>query len=392
METSRSRGNRIASDILRVLSIVAILLILYLGFLLFVHNLFPINYRFIALGIMGFFAFLFLIKSILKAGTGKYILNIFFCSLQILFLFIVTMYIQIAVRTLDNIQQGPAFTAEEKEKQHQAVHVNVKEDGFIVYLSGIDNYDEIEYASRSDVNIIAAINPRTKQVLLTSVPRDSYLRIAGGGMDEYDKLTHAGIYGVSSSIQTLENAFDIEVNYFVRLNFRSFMNMIDAIGGVDIYNPTEFTFALDSGLYFPEGNIHLDGESALAYVRERKSLPGGDTDRQKNQMRVLEAAFKKALSSQFILNYSSVMAAVSDSIETNMPQNTIMDFVNSQLGQQNEWTFSRTSIDGEDSYGLPSYAMPGYDLYVFVPTEESIQKVHDDIQELFQGRYQNVQN
>ena len=136
---------------------------------------------------------------------------------------------------------------------------------FNVYISGIDTYGPISSVSRSDVNIIMTVNQETKKIVLTTTPRDAYVPIADGGNNQNDKLTHAGIYGVDASIHTLENLYDIDLNYYARLNFTSFLKLIDLLGGVDVYNDQEFT-AHTNGKHYGVGNIHLDSELALGFV------------------------------------------------------------------------------------------------------------------------------
>ncbi len=150
----------------------------------------------------------------------------------------------------------------------------VSGDSFNIYISGIDAYGPISTVSRSDVNIIMTVNRATHKILLTTTPRDSYVAIADGGQNQYDKLTHAGIYGVNASVHTLETLYDIDISNYIRLNFTSFLQLIDLVGGIDVENTQEFTSRV-GGYYFPVGQVHLNAEQALGFVRERYSLEGG---------------------------------------------------------------------------------------------------------------------
>lgn len=277
------------------------------------------------------------------------------------------------IKGMDIVQERP-----------EPISTEVTEASFNIYISGIDTFGELQQTSRSDVNIIASVNPDTKNILLTSVSRDAYVPIAGGGKGEMDKLTHAGIYGIGSSVRTLENLLDTSINYYVRLNFTSFMNIIDQIGGVTVDNPVTFT-SID-GIRFHEGKIELNGKEALAYVRERKHLSDGDRDRAKNQERVIEAVFDKLIGPHFLLNFQSIMATIQDSIETNMPKGDIMKLVNQQLDNGSAWTFTQNNIKGEDSMGLPSYAMPDSNLYMYVLDKDSVQEAIDKIENTLQGK------
>ena len=154
-------------------------------------------------------------------------------------------------------------------------------DTFNVYISGIDTYGPVSSVSRSDVNIIMTVNKKTGKILLTTTPRDSYVKIADGGNNQYDKLTHAGLYGVDSSIHTLENLYGIKIDYYARLNFTSFLKLIDTVGGVDVYNDQAFV-SYGGKKAFQPGLLHMNSEDALMFVRERYGLSGGDNDRGKN--------------------------------------------------------------------------------------------------------------
>ena len=251
-------------------------------------------------------------------------------------------------------------------------------EGFNLYISGIDTYGNLINVSRSDVNIIATVNPKSKKILLTTVPRDSYVRIPGRGNDQYDKLTHAGLYGVNTSRETLENLLDIDIDYYARVNFSSLVRMVDALGGIDVYNPQAFT-PRHGKHRFDKGYIHLNGEEALAFSRERYSLADGDFDRGKNQMRVIEAMISKALSPSILINYPSVLDVVLESTETNMPHDSIIELVNQEIANSGGWNIESESLDGEGSMGLPSYAMPGYKLFMFQPYESSINQISQNI-------------
>ena len=184
-------------------------------------------------------------------------------------------------------------------------------DTFNIYISGIDTYGPVSSVSRSDVNIIMTINKKTGKILLTTTPRDSYVKIADGGNNQYDKLTHAGLYGVDSSIHTLENLYGIKIDYYARLNFTSFLKLIDTVGGVDVYNDQAFT-SYGGKKAFQPGLLHMNSEDALMFVRERYGLTGGDNDRGKNQEKVITAIIKKITSKQGLSNYQSIIKELSE--------------------------------------------------------------------------------
>lgn len=263
-------------------------------------------------------------------------------------------------------------------------------NAFNIYISGIDTYGSISTVSRSDVNIILTVNMNTHKILMTTTPRDSYVKIPDGGADQYDKLTHAGIYGIETSEKTLENLYDIDIDYYARLNFTSFMNLIDAIGGVTIYNDQAFTIHLDTGndYSFEVGNIDLSsGEEALAFVRERYDLNNGDYDRGNNQIKVVQAIVNKLTSLNSVSNYSSITSTLTDSIQTNMSLDTMMDLANTQLDSGKKFTITSQEVTGTGSTGeLTSYAMPTASLYMIQLDDASVSSASQAIKDVMEGK------
>ena len=260
-----------------------------------------------------------------------------------------------------------------------------KGDSFNIYVSGIDTYGPINEVSRSDVNIILTVNTKTKKVLITTTPRDSYVPIALGGNDQKDKLTHAGLYGVDASIKTLENLYNIDLNYYVRLNFTSFLKLIDYLGGVDVDNDKAFT-AKHNGQYYAAGRIHLNANQALGFVRERYALSDGDRDRGRNQQKVITAIIRKLTSAEALTNFNDILQAIQDSIQTNMPFVTMMNLVNSQLETGGLYSVESTDLTGVGSMDLPSYAMPNSKLYMMEVDENKLQSIKDAMKAILEGR------
>ncbi|ERK56262.1 cell envelope-like function transcriptional attenuator common domain protein [Gemella bergeri ATCC 700627] len=258
-------------------------------------------------------------------------------------------------------------------------------DTFNVYISGIDTYGPISSVSRSDVNIIMTVNKNTGKILLTTTPRDSYVKIADGGNNQYDKLTHAGVYGVDASIHTLENLYGIKIDYYARLNFTSFLKLIDTLGGIDVYNDQSFKSHI-GGYDFSPGVVHLDSQHALAFVRERYGLTGGDNDRGKNQEKVITAIIKKLSSKEGLANYNSIIKELNESIQTNMPLETAMSLANEQLSAGKDYTVSSQALTGHGTMGLPSYAMPGANLYMTQIDNNSLKEVSENIKNVLDGK------
>ncbi|MFC5630558.1 MULTISPECIES: LCP family glycopolymer transferase CpsA [Streptococcus] len=275
------------------------------------------------------------------------------------------------------------YTYTIKKKIENSNTPKMNSDSFNIYISGIDTYGSISSVSRSDVNIIMTVNQKTHKVLLTTTPRDSYVPIADGGNNQYDKLTHAGIYGVDSSIHTLENLYGINIDYYARINFSTFLKLIDLVGGVTVTNEQEFT----SGNYqFPVGEVTMDSKQALVFVRERYSLVDGDNDRGKNQTKVIAALINKLTSLDSIAKYSDIINGLGDSIQTNMPFETMMTLANTQLETGQSYEVRSQAITGTGSIGeLPSYAMPTASLYMLRLDESSLNSAKDVIKATMEG-------
>ena len=263
---------------------------------------------------------------------------------------------------------------------------DVKGNSFNVYISGIDTYGPISSVSRSDVNIIMTVNRETKKILLTTTPRDSYVPISDGGNNQKDKLTHAGIYGVDASIHTLENLYDIDLNYYARLNFTSFLKLIDLLGGVDVYNDQEFNAYTNNGQNYPVGTLHLDSKDALGFVRERYSLADGDRDRGRNQQKVIVAILQKLTSTEALKNYDSIIKGLQDSLQTNMPLETMMNLVNTQLESGGTYKINSQDLQGTGRMDLPSYAMPESNLYMMEISDSSLESVKAAINDVMEGK------
>ncbi|RRN48260.1 LCP family protein [Streptococcus suis] len=258
----------------------------------------------------------------------------------------------------------------------------VSGDSFNIYISGIDTYGPISSVSRSDVNIIMTVNRATHKILLTTTPRDSYVAIADGGQNQYDKLTHAGIYGVNASVHTLENLYGIDISNYIRLNFTSFLQLIDLVGGIDVENTQEFT---SGGYNFPVGTVHLDAEQALIFVRERYSLANGDNDRGQNQEKVIAALIKKLSSPDNLANYQAILTGLEGSIQTDLSLETIVGLVNTQLESGTQFTVESQALTGTGRSDLSSYAMPGTQLYMMEINQDSLEQAKAAIQSVLDG-------
>lgn len=274
------------------------------------------------------------------------------------------------------------YTATHKiEKKAEISNKNSKnniENGiFNVYISGIDTYGNINNVSRSDANILATVNTKTHEVLLTSIPRDYYVTLHS--KQAKDKLTHSGIYGVSETVTTVEDLLNVDINYYVRVNFTTVIKLVDTIGGVDVYSNYNFTTNTEPSYTFSKGYNHLNGSKALAYSRERYSFSDGDNQRVKNQQQVIEAIINKVLDSTTILTkYTSILNSLEGSFQTNIEQSEISKLVKNQLENMSSWTVKSNSLTGTGSYG-PTYSMGSQELYIMLPDSTSVQNAKSQI-------------
>ena len=277
------------------------------------------------------------------------------------------------------------YTYKIKKKNNNSAN-QVDSKVFNIYISGIDTYGSISTVSRSDVNIIMTVNMNTHKILLTTTPRDAYVKIPGGGANQYDKLTHAGIYGVETSEQTLENLYGIKIDYYARINFTSFLKLIDQLGGVTVHNDQAFT-SLHGKFDFPVGDIQMNSEQALGFVRERYSLDGGDNDRGKNQEKVISAIVNKLASLKSVSNFTSIVNNLQDSVQTNMSLDTINALANTQLDSGSKFTVTSQAVTGTGSTGqLTSYAMPNSSLYMMKLDDSSVESASQAIKNLMEEK------
>lgn len=276
------------------------------------------------------------------------------------------------------------------ENGRSAKNVNVTKEPFNILITGIDVAGNIDTVSRSDVNMIATVNPKTKKVLLTSIPRDYYVELPS--KESYDKLTHSGLYGANETIAAVEKSLGLEINYYVKVNYSTVIKLVDAIGGIDIDSPYSFTtHGMKAKYTFAAGPIHLDGAQALAYSRERKSWADADLRRNENQQLILEAILKKCTSSSTILSeYTSILNAVKNNIETDMSSKSMRALVKMQISDMASWDIERYAIKGipDSKY---CYAL-GANASVVNPDEAYIAKAMDKILSVQKGKAEADEN
>ena len=308
------------------------------------------------------------------AGTVSRVFSVVLCAAMALG----CVWAQQGLTALGDMTTGFLSDAEAKK---------IAKEPFVVYLSGVDTRGELTEKARSDVNILAAVNPVTKQVVLINTPRDYYVDLAG--TNSKDKLTHAGLYGVQTSMDTLGNLYGVDVQHYIRINFAGFINIVDALGGVDVYSDQAFTSVGSPGYYdpttFAEGWNHLDGKAALAFARERHAFKTGDVQRGINQMKVIDAMLNKIKSPALLMGFSKIMDSAADCFVTSLSQNQISALVRMQLSDFAEWNIESYTVTGSSGSSTKCYSAKGQKLYVMKPDDASVSKAREMIASVLGG-------
>ncbi len=281
-------------------------------------------------------------------------------------------------RVLDSYTYETEVEMSEGEKTN-----DVTTEPFILYFSGIDTYGTVAAKSRSDVNILAVVNPVSKQVLLVTTPRDYYVELPFADY-ALDKLTHTGIYGIDRSIETLEYLYGFDIDYYLRLNFTGFMEIVDALGGVTVYSESSFTSSVGKFQFSAGYNEITSGEMALGFVRERHSFGDGDFQRARNQMAMIEAIMEKVASPSILGSYTTLLDSLQDSFTTNMSTDEIVALVKMQLEDNAEWDIQTYSVVGEGARRT-TYSMGSTLLYVTLQDEDSLNTAKELVERVKNG-------
>lgn len=300
-----------------------------------------------------------------------------------------TSYLTLISEEIEDINDKTSviYTIKLKVKSHQEQPIEeplyILEEPFILYISGIDQYGSMDTVrGRSDVNQLAVINPKTNHILLVNTPRDYYVQLAGTtGLK--DKLTHAGIFGIDKSINTLEDLYGINIDHYLRVNFDTLIKVVDAIKGIDIYSDKAFVPWTNKKLYIEQGWNHMDGAMALAYARERYTYEAGDNHRGANQQQVITAIIDKITKSKVLIsNYGDILKTLYGSFQTDIDSNTITSFIKYQLDKMPTWNIESIAVTGTGASNY-TYSM-GTDwlLYVMEPDYSSVEKAVNKINEV----------
>lgn len=374
--------DRISKILFPIEMMVVIALILYATLI----QIFPILYIFIFIVLLGVLAGVHIkLLSGKKRRIGRK--RIISLCLSIM-MFVVSAfgmsYMGILNGAIGDIALG---TGENKDQVD-----NVAKEPFIVYLSGVDtkNSTEIKDKGLSDVNIIVAINPKDKRVLMVSTPRDYYVPLEGNP-NKMDKLTHAGNYGIECSMSTLEKLYDIEFNYYAKVNFKSVYDIVNSLGGVTVHSDYNFTTAhsyTSKPYTFVKGENFVMGDAALAFVRERKLFADGDRQRGIHQQELISAVVKKAISPAMFVpsNIEDMLESISNNTKTNFSEKEIKKLISYQMSSMGkEWQFESISVDGTGANKI-TYSYSAQQLYVMIPDMDTVETAKDAIDAVLNGK------
>lgn len=297
------------------------------------------------------------------------------------------------IKVISSFDIESSITKEKKienlSKEESDALKKAKSESINIYISGSDSRSgKITDKSRSDVNMIMTINPKTKTILLTSIPRDYYVQLHGT-TGYKDKLTHSGVYGINMSKQTVADLFDIEIDYSIKIGFKSVINLVDLVGGIDIESDTAFTSHCGDGgaqrVKVKKGMNHFNGAEALSYARERYAYAEGDRHRIQNQQQVLEAVIEKVvISKSLLIKYEEFLDSFSELYRTDIPDTLIKAYIKNQLKDMSAWKIEKQWVDGK-SASKQTYTMPGRNLYVMVPDEDSVSSAKKKIETVIKG-------
>ena len=294
------------------------------------------------------------------------------------------------------VHQNVHYTKVEKNDNPSDPVNDISKDAFTVLVSGNDSYGTLQDSNtRSDANLLLTVNPKTGTILMTSIPRDYYVELVCPEDDpelacpegSSDKLTHSGLMGVKSTEETIEKALGIKINYNVRINFSSVVNLVDALDGIDLdikKGEEVDIFYVNSQPGLSVGKHHVDGETALAFARERHAYLDGDNQRVRNQQKVFKAIFKRIVSPKMITNYGKFMDALAVAFDTNLSNDEISDFIKYELNNMPDWKFESYSLVG-DSDSRFCYASSSY-ASVIIQNEEMNDISRKKIQAILDGK------
>lgn len=267
-------------------------------------------------------------------------------------------------------------TKAEKNKEH----VRSVDQPFNLYISGIDTLGKISTTSRSDVNMIMTVNPQTHTILMTNTPRDYFVLLPDISGTTRDKLTHAGIYGIDASMNTISALYDVDLDYYIRVNFTSLVTLIDAMGGIDVNSDYEFN-CLWKGYHINKGMNHLNGDQTLGFIRERYAFPDGDNQRGRNEQQVMAAIIDQLTTATGITSAPRLLSVISDCMETDMTQAEFSKLINRQISEGGKWNIETQAVTGRGDM-QPTFSGGSQELFVMWPDEDGVKKAASKIKQV----------
>ena len=336
-------------------------------------NVFPPDLSLIIIGIV---MALLIVTSLLLARRTRWkrVLGIVIGVLFVVIFGAVSYYLGTAYATMNRISQ---ISNESNAETGTGANIDPTSEAFNLYVTGIDRWAGEEDLDRSDVNMIMTIHPKTKKILLTSIPRDTYVKLHSA--QQMDKLTHTGIYGVDETINTVEDWLRLDLSYYLKLNFSSMRGIINAIGGIDVYSPVAFDSDISEYSYVKGWN-HLNGKQALYFARERHAFEGQDSARVENQQRVVRAVIDKMTSSPAVLlKYGEIMEVAGSNLSTNMSYDEIQSLVKMQMSDLASWDIESQKVEGEYDMDYVASLSRKNKYSVYRPDPESVSKCLDKI-------------
>ncbi len=370
-----SKSKKILDIISKILFPIGMLLVIALIIYVTLVQFFPITYILIFIVLLGILAAVHirLLSGKKRRIRRKRIISIALSVATLVVSCFGMSYLGIINGAIGDISMGSGENESKVE--------NISKEPFIIYVTGVDTVNDGEFLdkARSDVNMVIAIHPKTKQVLMVSIPRDYYVTLKGSGAGDgkLDKLTHAGLYGIDCSMQTIEQLLDIDFNYYAKFNFKSVVDIVDALGGVTVNSEFDFDSAhsyTGQRYYFTKGENFLLGDAALTFARERESFASGDRQRGKHQQELIRAVVEKAISPSLFVpsNIEKMLDAVSKNTETNFTSKEIKKLISYQMNSMGtSWNFESMSLDGSGSKGT-AYSTGSSSVYIMKPNQETI--------------------
>lgn len=256
------------------------------------------------------------------------------------------------------------------------------DEPFIVYISGIDTYGELSDSNKSEVNIIAAVNPNTNKLLLVSTPADYFVEIPGITGNAKEKLSNAGLYGVEASMNALEKLYDINFDCYLKINFATVEDAVDAVGGISVNSDRAFS----AGSYnFVEGVNNLNGAETLSFCRDKYDFDDTTNKRDRNQKAAIEAFVDKACSPAILSGANKIIDSLKANVKMNIPEELIQELIKKQLDDGKAWDVDMVEVSGFSAVSKDSFSAIGYDINVIEPNMESVESMRNEINKVMNG-------